>query len=672
MHSQTSSAVSRHKKSFEEMSCAPESLLMEQTGQNEFGTGFPHMSPADCSSSRNRAPAGVNGLEQLQSRIEELLCHQEELQAINEELLSANMSLQKTYEELNHTTSALESRNRELLRLVNSYAGLHSGDRTGTIIVDQHLVIRVFNPACAQLLQLLPHDLGRPAEHLTRNLTNQTELLDDMRLVLKNGIPVMRETGNGKDSWFLTHLMPLAGRTGQAEAVVLHFSDLSERKQAEMKYEYLAHHDPLTNLLNRFSLFQRLEQSLEQAKRYGRQLAVLFIDLDRFKDINDSLGHHIGDRLLVEVAARLADTVRGSDIVARFGGDEFVVVLPHIQSAIDPAYLANKILHTLSRPYLLDDHELTNTPSIGISVSPHDGETVEELLKSADTAMYHAKSRGRNNYQFFMQEMHTIARERLLLEHDLRLAIERNEFILHFHPQIDLASGLVVGVKAMLRWQHPLRGIITPDRFLAIADASGLILRLDHLSIEMACRQLAAWNAEQLPRIRIAVKLSAKQFGQKTLPDRIAGIVAKTGIDPQLLELEITESTSMQNPDETIHQLKRLSMTGLQLAMDNFGAGYSSLGHVKHFPVNRLIIDRSFVKDIETNSGDAAIAAATISMAHNLGKQVTAKGIETEAQCSFFSRHGCDIGQGYFFSRPLPADQAAQFIRRTLDTTLKT
>ncbi|NVN90833.1 MAG: EAL domain-containing protein [Desulfuromonadales bacterium] len=663
MQSQTNSPESRYKKSFGEMSCAPEAFLMEQTGQNAFSNELPIITSAGCMCSQNMAVLGVNGLEKLTSRIEELLSHHEELQAINEELLEANIELQKTNEELNRTTSDLESRNRELLRLASNYADLHNCDRIGTIIVDHHLLIRVFNPTCAQLLHLLPQDLGRPAEHLTRNLTNQTELLNDMRLVLQNGVPIIRETGNYKGSCFLAHFTPLPSRTGQVEAVVIHFSDLSERKRDELKFEYLAHHDPLTKILNRFSLDQRLAQSLEQAKRDGNQLAVLFIDLDRFKAINDSLGHHIGDLLLVEVAARLADTVRGSDVVARLGGDEFVVVLPHIQSVIDPAYLANKILHTLSRPYLLDGHELHNTPSIGISVFPHDGQTVEELLKSADTAMYHAKSRGRNNYQFFMQEMHTIARERLLLEHDLRLAIERNEFILHFHPQIDLASGLVVGVKAMLRWQHPVRGIITPDRFLSIADASGLILRIDNLSLEMACRQLAAWTAESLPRIRIAVKLSAKQFRQKTLPEKVAAIVSKAGVDPSLLELEITEYSTMGNPDETIRQLDRLSKIGLQLAMDNFGAGYSSLGHVKHFPVNRLIIDRSFVKDIETNSGDAAIAAATILLAHSLGKQVTAKGIETEAQLAFFSRQKCDVGQGYHFSRPLPADKAAHFIR---------
>lgn len=440
--------------------------------------------------------------------------------------------------------------------------------------------------------------------------------------------------------------------------------DVTARAEREQDNEYRANHDALTGLLNRFSLMQRLSQSLEQARSDEHHFAVLFIDLDRFKEVNDSLGHYMGDLLLVEVAARLVAAVRASDIVARLGGDEFVVAMPHIRSAIDPAYLADKIRRVLSQPFLLDGHELLTTPSIGISVFPDDGGNVAELLKNADRAMYHAKSQGRNNYQFFMQEMHTIARERLLLEHDLRLAVERNEFILHFQPQVDLASGLVIGVKAMLRWRHPLRGIITPDRFISTADASGLILRIDHLSLEMACRQLAAWTAEKVPRVTMAVKLSTRQFRQKTLAENVAHIISVTGIDPRLLDLEITESAAMDNPDETIRQLERLSRLGLKLSIDNFGAGYSSLSYVRRFPVNRLIIDRSFVQGIQSNAGDAAIVAATISLGHSIGTQVGAKGIETEAQLTLLAAQRCDVGQGYLFSRPLAADGTVEFIRR--------
>jgi len=515
---------------------------------------------------------------------------------------------------------------------------------------------------------------GRSFKTLAPGLESK-ELFAVLRKTLLNGkrfqgkFRIKHKDGSIHPVWLT--MTALRNDRGEIVNCIAQCSDISERKQAELKIEYLAHHDSLTKLLNRFSLEQRLCQSLGQAKRDGHNLAVLFIDLDRFKEVNDSLGHNVGDMLLMEVAARLVATVRGSDITARLGGDEFVVVLPHIQSVIDPAYLANKIQRTLSRPYLLAGHEVYNTPSIGIGVYPHDGNTAEELLKSADTAMYHAKSRGRNNYQFFMQEMHSIAQERLLLEHDLRLAVERNEFVFHFQPQIDLVSGVVTGVKAMLRWQHPVRGIITPDRFISIADASGLILQIDHLCLEMACRQLATWKSESLPMVRIAVKLSAKQFRQRTLPDKIAGIISKAEIDPRLLELEITESATMGNPDETICQLERLSKIGLELSIDNFGAGYSSLSYVRRFPVRRLIIDRSFVKGIESNIGDAAIVAATISLAHSLGKQVTAKGIETEAQFSFVSRQQCDIAQGYYFSRPLPADTIVEFIRNGIAVSAK-
>lgn len=374
-----------------------------------------------------------------------------------------------------------------------------------------------------------------------------------------------------------TTATPLRDEQGTTISYTATLLDGATRAGREQDNEYRANHDALTGLLNRFSLLQRLSQSLEQARSDGHLLAVLFIDLDRFKEVNDSLGHHMGDLLLVEVAARLGAAVRASDIVARLGGDEFVVVMPHIRSAIDPFYLADKIRHALSQPLLLDGHELLTTSSIGISVFPDDGGSVEELLKNADTAMYHAKSLGRNSCRFFMGEMYAVTRERLLLEHDLRLAVERNEFALHFQPQIDLATGLVIGVKAMLRWRHPLRGIITPDRFFSAADASGLILRIDHLSLEMACRQLADWTAEGVPRVTLAVKLSARQFRQETLAQNVAGIISVTGIDPRLLDLEITESAAMGTPDETIRQLERLSRLGLKLSIDNFGAEYSSL-----------------------------------------------------------------------------------------------
>lgn len=783
MSHHASSIAFKSKEDSGEPAYTQNSLPASRNGRTGFTTGIPAYDVLEFNGSHDQYGNDATR-DNLHAGLDRLLDRNKELRALNDRLMATNVELWKTNGRLETNNRELDRINRELTQLAGDYVSLQGKHGIGTLILDRNRHIRVFNPICAQFFNLLPQDVGQPADRFARNLSNRDEVLADIRTVLEHGAPIVRETRADKDSWFLAHLIPVTGKTGQVEATVIHFidvasikkdrehkrvlerifehngealliadeksriiaanssftrltgfsreevlgkhsrtimagvkpkgffamlrkalrcdnrwqgevsnrrkdgsvhsvwlsiavlrnshgspvnyiasfSDISDNKQTELLNDFLAHHDPLTRLPNRFSLNQRLEQALELAKRDGYQLAVLFIDLDRFKEINDSLGHHIGDLLLIEVGARLTASMRGSDIIARLGGDEFVVALPHVQSAIDPAYLANKIQIALSQPYQLDGHEPRITPSIGISVYPHDGKTVEELLRNADTAMYHAKSRGRDNYQFFMREMHTIAQERLLLEHDLRLAIERNEFILHYQPQIDLATGLVAAVKAMLRWNHPLRGVITPDRFLAIADTSGLFSRIDHLCLEMACRQLAYWRVADMPPIRIAVKVSAKLFRDRALPELITAIISKTGAEPHLLELEITESATMGNPDETIRQLERLSEIGLQLSIDNFGAGYSSLSYVRRFPVNRLIIDRSFVKDIESNAGDAAIVAATISLAHSIGKQVTVKGIETENQLSFVTSQKCDFAQGYHFSRPLPAETISEFI----------
>ena len=444
------------------------------------------------------------------------------------------------------------------------------------------------------------------------------------------------------------------------------FSDISERKLAEQKIEHMAHHDALTNLPNRFSLTERLGQSLEQARRSDQHLAVIFLDLDHFKNINDSLGHHIGDLLLIEVAARLSGSVRASDIVARLGGDEFVVALPQVQSGIAAAHTVSKIQKALSRLFLLEGHELRITPSIGISVFPHDGETVEALMQNADAAMYHAKAQGRNNYQFFKKEMNAKAHERLLLENDLRSAIEREEFVVYYQPQVDIVAGRVIGVEALVRWRHPVRGLIAPDEFIAVAEDTGLILPLGTMVLEIACRQLAAWLAKGVPLLRMAVNLSARQFQQKDLPQLVARIIKESGIPSGLLELEITESVAMNHPQETISHLLKFKEMGVALAIDDFGTGYSSLNYLKLFPVDRLKIDKSFVHNIEFGNNDAAIAAATIALAHTLGLQVIAEGVETGAQLGFLKDQECEVVQGFFYSRPLPAGEATAFLLQNL------
>ncbi len=441
------------------------------------------------------------------------------------------------------------------------------------------------------------------------------------------------------------------------------FTDISELKQAAQKIDYLAHHDVLTRLPNRISLKEKLATALEMAKQNDSHLAILSIDLDHFKCINDSLGHHMGDKLLSDVASRLAEGVRNFDIVARLGGDEYAVVLPQITSGTASAPIAGKIREDLSRTFHLENREVVITASIGISVFPHDGETAEELMKHADIAMHHAKATGRNNCQFFKREMNVVAQERFLLERNMRIALEQEEFLLHYQPQIDITTGRVIGVEALLRWQHPERGLIPPDTFIPLAEVTGLILPIGDWVLETACRQMLAWIAEGIPPLRMAVNLSAKQFEQETLPDTVRKIIVKTGLAPHLLELEITESAAMADPEATIRHLRKLRDMGVELAIDDFGTGYSSLSYLKLFPVNRLKIDRSFVKDLETDLDDAAIAAATIALAHKLGKEVVAEGVETEGQLSFLRDQQCDVIQGYLFSRPRSAGDISGYLR---------
>ncbi len=452
-------------------------------------------------------------------------------------------------------------------------------------------------------------------------------------------------------------------RTGRIGHYIASFTDITARKAAEERIHYLAHHDPLTRLPNRTHLQARLEQAIATARREEGRLAVLFIDMDHFKNINDSLGHHVGDKLLVEVAVRLRESVRESDVVARLGGDEFVVVLTDI-AGDTVATVAGKLLKNLARSYAIDDHTLHSTPSIGISLFPGDGADVETLMKNADTAMYHAKEAGRNTYQFFAATMNAAATERIVLEGNLRRAIESGEFVLHYQPQIDVASGRSCGVEALVRWQHPERGLLSPLTFIPIAEETGLIVQLGEWVLDTALGDLARWRAAGIGVIRMAVNLSAHQLRDPQLVPRIAALLALNGLSGSDLELEITESVAMKNPQGTTRLLAQLRALGIELAIDDFGTGYSSLAYLKQLPLDRLKLDRSFVMDIEHDPNDAAISAATISLAHSLGLSVVAEGVETASQFEFLKGLDCDVVQGYFFSRPVPAAEAEAFLRR--------
>lgn len=470
-----------------------------------------------------------------------------------------------------------------------------------------------------------------------------------------------RKDGSVYPKW--VSISAIRDEKGNVTNYVGSFSDITERKTAEERMERLARYDALTGLFNRFSLNERLEQALASAHRDGRYLALMFIDMDRFKIINDTLGHQVGDALLVEVARRLQSCVRDSDIVARLGGDEFVVVLTGTDSTINgAAIVADKILDRLGQPYMLKGHKLHSTPSVGISLYPTDGMDGAGLMKAADTAMYHAKEKGRNNAQFFTEDMNREANERLDLERELRTAVEQFQFELHYQPQI-LSSGGICGMEALIRWHHPERGLIAPMKFIPLAEEIGLIEVIGQWVIEEACRQLATWKADGIDPGRVAVNLSARQLHSETLVSHVDRIMKRYRIQAGEFELEITESVAMADPEKAIGHLQALRELGIDLAIDDFGTGYSSLAYLKRLPIQTIKLDRSFVMDLEKDVNDAAISGATIALAHSLGLKVVAEGVEKEAQRAFLVERRCEILQGYLFSRPLPPVEAAEYIK---------
>jgi len=437
-----------------------------------------------------------------------------------------------------------------------------------------------------------------------------------------------------------------------------------ERLRAEAAALHQAHYDKLTDLPNRTLFLDRLTLALAQAARNRKMLAVLFVDLDRFKTIVDTLGHAIGDQLLRGVAGRLGACLDAGETLARFGGDEFAILLPQINRADKAVKLAQKMLEALKPAFQFTAQELHITTSLGIALYPYDGEDADTLLKNADTALYRAKEQGRNNYQLYSPAMNARAFERLALENALRRAMERQEFLLHYQPQMELSSGKVVAMEALVRWQHADLGVVYPAEFISLAEETGLIGALGEWVLRTACTQNVAWQKAGLPPLRVAVNLSGRQFQQQNLVDVLARILKDTLMDPRLLELEITESIAMQNADYTNVMLKEFKTMGIHIAMDDFGTGYSSLSYLKKFPIDTLKIDQSFVRDLSTDPNDAAIANTVIVLAHSLKLQVIAEGVETREQEDFLRQHGCDLAQGFLFSEPLSADQFEAFIRQ--------
>lgn len=439
-------------------------------------------------------------------------------------------------------------------------------------------------------------------------------------------------------------------------------SDISERKAAEERMTYLAQHDVLTGLPNRMLFQDRLLQAITYAERQQSNVALLFLDLDRFKNVNDTLGHQVGDQLLQEVTRRIRECVRSSDTVSRQGGDEFVIMLPNLGELGDILPVVNKLIESIASPYELAGHVLHITTSVGVSVYPQDGSDIETLIKHADTAMYQAKEAGRNGYRFFTTEMNRAVARRVGLENKLRGALKRGELLLHYQPQVDLVSGQVIAAEALVRWQHPEEGLIAPVEFIPIAEETGMIVPIGEWVLNEACRQNQEWRNMGLRDIVVAVNLSPLQFQERNLTETISAALSRSGMPASALELEITESAMMKNPQQAIDMLNKINGLGIKVSIDDFGTGYSNLANLKHFPLDKLKIDQSFVHDLSTNNDDAAIVSAVISMAKSLKLRVIAEGVETIEQLRFLEKLSCDKIQGYHFSKPLPADEFGKLL----------
>jgi diguanylate cyclase (GGDEF)-like protein/PAS domain S-box-containing protein len=578
------------------------------------------------------------------------------------DLLAVNEELERRTEEL--------SKQREWFEVTLSSVG------DAVITTDTQGNITFLNPVAESMTGWRAGEaFGQPFEIIYRSIdeTTQRPIANPVKAVL-SGAARMRMTAHtalvdrvGTQIPIRNSVAPIRDRNGNLLGAVVVFHDVSAARELSHRMSHLAQHDALTDLPNRILLYDRVTQGIALAKRRRKRLALLFLDLDRFKFINDSLGHAVGDRVLQSVAERLRVCVRDTDTVSRQGGDEFVVLLPEIKTLQDAAICSEKILAQLNSPIEVGPHTLYVATSIGIAAYPDDGTDADTLMRHADLAMYQAKYADSNTYRFFEQDMTMQAAERQTIESDLRNAVNREEFVLHYQAKVDLVTRKIVGVEVLVRWNHPRRGLVAPEQFIKIAEESGFVVPLGKWVLREGCRQARAWRDAGLPAIRVAINISAVELRARNFVDGVRDILNATGFDPHDLELEVTETALLQNAKGAAVVIGELKKLGVRLALDDFGTGYSSLSHVRRFPIDTLKIDRSFVRDLTTSNDDACIVQAMIGMGKSMRMQVIAEGIETQEQLECLRRYGCPEGQGFYFSRAINAESFLQLFQRGWD-----
>jgi diguanylate cyclase (GGDEF)-like protein/PAS domain S-box-containing protein len=572
--------------------------------------------------------------------------------------------------------SVRKASEKQLVQMEGKYRGLLEAAPDAIVVVNQSGEIVLLNLQTEKqfgynrdelmgqkVKKIIPEGF---AERLIADGTRSVE--DALAQQIGSGIEL---TGRRKDgSEFPIEIMLSPLKSAEGILVTAAIRDVSVARAMSLQMTHLVQHDFLTGLPNRTLVNDRISQAIAFAQRYTKKVAVLFLDFDGFKHINDSLGHSIGDKLLQSVAKRLVKCVRGSDTVSRQGGDEFVALLLDVGQPEDAGITARRMLQVVSEPHCIDQHDLHITASIGVSIYPDDGLDAETLIKNADTAMYQAKEYGHQSCQFFKPAMSVRAVERQSIEESLRTALERQEFALHYQPKINLRTGDITGAEALIRWTHPVRGQLSPAQFIPVAEACGLILPIGNWVLREACKQAQAWVGAGLPMGTMAVNISALEFGDEKFLDRVFAILKDTGLDPKCLELELTESVLMKRAESTESILMTLRGHGVQLAVDDFGTGYSSLSYLRKFPIDALKIDQSFVRQITATPDETAIVTAVISMGRSLNLRVVAEGVETYEELAFLQAHQCDEAQGYYFSRPVLPEQLAKLLETGISATV--